>query len=64
MGVIARKAEVFALLADGLTTERIVTRLSISPRTVNKHVAVILDNLSGRSRLEAASLLVARRRLD
>ncbi len=62
LGLTPREAEVLELLAGGLTTKRIAATLSISPRTVDKHVATILDKLSVRTRLEAVSLLANPRR--
>jgi DNA-binding CsgD family transcriptional regulator len=57
LGLTRREAEIVALLTDGMTSKRIAAGLGISPRTVDKHVATILDKLGVRTRLEAVSLL-------
>ena len=46
-----REAEVFDLLAHGLTNREIAERLYISPKTAEHHVSRILDKLNLRSRL-------------
>jgi len=58
LGLTPRETEILSHLCDGLTTKRIAEALTISPRTVDKHVAAILAKLSARSRLEAVSLVV------
>jgi len=45
-GVTAKEAEVLDLLADRLTNREIAERLYLSPRTVEKHVASLLDKLA------------------
>ncbi len=57
LGLTGREAEIVALLTEGMTSKRIGAVLGISPRTVDKHVATVLDKLGVRSRLEAVSLL-------
>lgn len=57
-----REAEIFALLAHGLTNREIAERLFISPKTAEHHVSSILGKLNLRSRTEAAAL--AARRAD
>jgi DNA-binding NarL/FixJ family response regulator len=52
-----RQRDVARLLADGLTNKEIAQKLFVSPRTVDMHVAHILDRLDCRSRTEAASKL-------
>jgi len=49
-----RELEVLTLLAGGLTNLQIGRRLSISPKTVAKHVEHTLAKLSAASRTEAA----------
>ncbi len=49
-----RQTDVARLLADGLTNKEIAEKLFVSPRTVDMHVAHILDRLDCRSRTEAA----------
>jgi DNA-binding CsgD family transcriptional regulator/tetratricopeptide (TPR) repeat protein len=55
-GLTRRQADVLALIADGLTNAEIADRLVLSVRTVDTHVAAILDRLGVRSRREAAAL--------
>ncbi len=54
-GLTRRQADVLALIADGLTNAEIADELVLSVRTVDTHVAAILDRLGVRSRREAAS---------
>lgn len=63
LGLTRREAEIVALLIDGMTSKRIAADLGISPRTVDKHVATILDKLGVRTRLEAVSLLTQQGRV-
>ena len=49
LGITDREADVLALLADGLTSREIGSRLFISARTVDKHVERLLAK-TGRSR--------------
>ena len=60
-GLTRRQADVLALIADGLTNVEIADHLVLSVRTVDTHVAAILDRLGVRSRREAA---VVARTLD
>ncbi len=59
-GLTARQAEVLLLLDAGHSNPEIANRLFVSPRTVESHVAAILDKLDADTR-EAA---VARARQD
>jgi LuxR family maltose regulon positive regulatory protein len=52
----AREAEVLALLAAGDSNKLIARALDLSPHTVKRHVANILDKLGARSRVQAAAL--------
>ena len=45
-GVTSREAEVLDLLVERLTNREIAQRLYLSPRTVEKHVASLLDKLA------------------
>jgi DNA-binding NarL/FixJ family response regulator len=51
-----REREVLACLTEGFGNAQIASRLSISPRTVDKHVEHILRKLGARSRLHAAAV--------
>ncbi|MFD1147130.1 helix-turn-helix transcriptional regulator, partial [Saccharothrix hoggarensis] len=54
LGVTVREFEVFRLLAGRLGNKAIATRLHISPRTVEKHVASLITK-TGRADREALS---------
>jgi DNA-binding CsgD family transcriptional regulator len=54
-GVTEREAEVLALLGDGLSNKEIASRLFLSPRTVERHIA----NLTAKTDLRTRSELVA-----
>lgn len=51
----ARETEVLALMARGLSNKHIARALDLSPHTVKRHVAHILDKLDLASRSEAAA---------
>lgn len=51
-----REQEVLACLTEGLGNAEIARQLTISPRTVDKHVEHILRKLEARSRLHAVAL--------
>jgi LuxR family maltose regulon positive regulatory protein len=50
-----REAEVIALIAAGASNKHIARALDLSPHTVKRHVANILDKLGLNSRGEAAA---------
>lgn len=50
-----RERQVLELLADGQTMRQIATRLGISPRTVETHVAKLYRKLGARTRVQAVS---------
>jgi DNA-binding NarL/FixJ family response regulator len=54
-GLTSRQADVVRLLAEGLTNTEIAARLVLSVRTVDTHVAAVLDKLGARTRREAAA---------
>ncbi|HEX5936917.1 MAG TPA: response regulator transcription factor [Actinomycetota bacterium] len=51
----AREQQVLELLSDGRTMRQIATRLGISPRTVETHVAKLYRKLGVRTRVQAVS---------
>ena len=55
-GLTTRELEVLELLAQGLLATSIAARLSLSPRTVHKHLGNIYDKLGVHDRLVAVSL--------
>lgn len=56
-GLTDRQVEVLALLTEGLTNAEIAERLVLSVRTVDSHVAAILDKLGVRTRRAASAAL-------
>jgi DNA-binding CsgD family transcriptional regulator/tetratricopeptide (TPR) repeat protein len=58
-GLTERQAEVLALLAEGLTNAQIAARLVVSVRTVDHHVAAVLQKLRVGTRQEAAAFATA-----
>ncbi|GAA4339706.1 hypothetical protein GCM10023165_19250 [Variovorax defluvii] len=59
-GLSARELEVLALLAGGQSNKLIARALDLSPHTVKRHVARILDRLELASRMQAAAWYRAR----
>jgi DNA-binding CsgD family transcriptional regulator len=55
-GVTAREAEVLALVGDRLSNKEIASRLYLSPRTVEKHVASLLLKLGASDRAALSQL--------
>jgi len=51
----SREQQVLELLSEGQTMRQIATRLSISPRTVETHVAKLYRKLGVRTRVQAVS---------
>ena len=54
-----RERQILELIAEGLTDPEIATLLRIGRRTVNGHVADILDKLSTRTRAAAVARALA-----
>jgi DNA-binding NarL/FixJ family response regulator len=50
-----REREILEMVSDGLTMQQIGRRLSISPRTVETHVAKLYRKLGVRTRVQAVS---------
>lgn len=55
----SREHEILVLLARGHTVRQIATRLGISPRTVETHVAKLYRKLEVRTRVQAVSRAVS-----
>jgi DNA-binding CsgD family transcriptional regulator len=55
-GLTAREMEVLSCLAEGLSNNAIAQKLSLSPRTVEHHIASILQKMGVGSRNEAVAL--------
>ena len=58
----ARETEVLSLMARGMSNKLIARELSLSPHTVKRHVAHVLDKLDLASRSQAAAWYHARTR--
>jgi ATP/maltotriose-dependent transcriptional regulator MalT len=54
-GLTERQAEVLALVAEGLTNAQVAQRLVVSTRTVDHHVAAVLQKLGVATRREAVA---------
>ena len=54
-GLSKREQQVLEMLSEGLTVGQVANRLSISPRTVETHVAKLYRKLGVRTRLQAVS---------
>lgn len=54
-GLTAREAEVLRLVALGHPNSKIADQLTVSPRTVQKHMQNILEKLGARSRTQAVA---------
>ena len=49
----AREADVLRAAADGIGTEQIAARLSLSPATVRNYLSNAISKLGGRNRIDA-----------
>jgi DNA-binding NarL/FixJ family response regulator len=54
-GFTRRQLEVLRLISRGMTNEQIAAQLGLSPRTIARHVADILDRAGFANRTEAAA---------
>jgi DNA-binding NarL/FixJ family response regulator len=57
-GLSPREVEVLRLLVEGRSDREIAAALAISPRTVMRHVAGILNKLGVSSRTAAATIAI------
>lgn len=57
-GLTTRQVEVLALMTEGLSNSDIAGKLFVSTRTVDHHVAAILQKLDVRTRAEAVSTAI------
>ena len=55
-GVSSREMDVLLLVAEGLSNPEIAATLTLSPRTVEKHVASLLTRTGARNRAQLAAL--------
>lgn len=61
MGITAREMEVLDLLAEGLSTSTIATRLFLSVKTVERHTANLATKLGLAGRARVVAFAAARR---
>jgi DNA-binding CsgD family transcriptional regulator len=57
LGITSREAEVLGLIADGLANKQIAERLTLSVRTVEKHVESLLRKTGCASRTQLVALV-------
>jgi DNA-binding CsgD family transcriptional regulator len=62
LGVTEREMEVLAVLPEGLSNKQIAARLYVSRKTVEKHIASLMDKLEVRSRAQLAVMATAKTR--
>ncbi|MGC4077551.1 MAG: AAA family ATPase [Rubrivivax sp.] len=55
LGLTRREMQILRLVDSGLSSKRIAVELEISPKTVDHHVAALLEKLGAHSRLEASA---------
>jgi DNA-binding CsgD family transcriptional regulator len=55
IGLTPRQHSILSLIAKGLTNKEIASRLNLSARTIEMHVALALERLNCRTRCEAVS---------
>jgi DNA-binding NarL/FixJ family response regulator len=55
LGVTTREMDVLALVAEGLTNAEIA-QLYLSPRTIEKHIASLMQRTGARGRAQLATL--------
>jgi predicted ATPase/DNA-binding CsgD family transcriptional regulator/transcriptional regulator with XRE-family HTH domain len=57
-GLTAREVEVIGLIAAGVSNREIAEKLSISVRTVEKHIARLYDKIEARGRADATAYAI------
>ena len=60
----AREAEIFELLARGLSGAQIAERLVLSPETVRTHVQNGVERLGARTRVQAVAMALSRGEIE
>jgi DNA-binding CsgD family transcriptional regulator/tetratricopeptide (TPR) repeat protein len=60
LGITSREADVLDLVVQGLANKEIAASLSVSPRTVEKHVEALLRKLGARSRTHLVAVAESR----
>jgi DNA-binding NarL/FixJ family response regulator len=56
--VTPRELEVLGLISEGLSTRQVASRLNLSPKTVETHIAKLYRKLGARTRVQALSRAV------
>jgi len=56
LGLTRREMQVLKLVDRGLSSKRIAAELDISPKTVDHHVAAMMDKLGAHTRVEASAV--------
>jgi DNA-binding NarL/FixJ family response regulator len=59
-----RELEILEFLALGLTVKQVATRLGLSPRTVDTHIAKLYRKLGVRNRVQAISRAATLKLID
>jgi DNA-binding NarL/FixJ family response regulator len=50
LGITSREVDVLVLVAEGLSNRQIADRLTLSPKTVERHLASLFDRTGIRNR--------------
>jgi DNA-binding CsgD family transcriptional regulator len=56
LGITDRQADVLRLVAEGISNKEIAARLHLSPRTVEKHIEILLRKTAARSRTQLVAV--------
>jgi DNA-binding NarL/FixJ family response regulator len=57
--ITPRELQVLGLISEGLSTRQVASRLNLSPKTVETHIAKLYRKLGARTRVQALSRAVA-----